>query len=558
MPVSDRPRSRLKYLLTAAIAAAVIFFAVAPPRPAPTPTSGPPDPRVLPGAYHIHTTRSDGGLDRDGVALAASRAGLKFAIFTDHGDGTRTPAAPEYLHGVLCIDAVEVSTNDGHYVALGIGQAPYPLGGDGDAVAEDVTRMGGFGIAAHPFSPRRELAWTDWAAPLDGIEWMNADSEWRDESRFALGRALLGYLIRPAGALASLLDRPVSTLAKWDQLAATRRVIALAAHDAHGGLGRENGGTSGRWLHAPSYEETFRSFSLRVKLPSEPVNDARQDAAILLSAIREGAVFTVVDAVAAPGSLDFHGSVGGVTIPMGAAVPPTAGKVRFSARADVPANASILLLRNGEVVAWRTGGALDHEAGEPGSYRVEVMVPQASGMPQMPWVLSNPIFWFRPGSGQPPPAGPSVSSPPLPDGDWRTEVSTGSRAAVAAGSSAVNFTYQLASGDPASQFAALVHDLRDQPAFSVIALRASASQPTRVSAQLRFAQDGQRRWRRSFYVDRTGREVRIPIARLRPADGPGEQPPSGRATSLLFVIDLTNAVPGARGGVTVSDVRLEK
>src|SRR4029453_12369210 len=103
-------------------------------------------------------------------------------------------------------------------------------------------RLGGFGIAAHPFSPRRELAWADWEVPVDGIEWMNADSEWRDEKRFTVGRALLGYLIRPAAALASLLDRPVSTLAKWDELASTRRVIALAGHDAHGGLGKENGG----------------------------------------------------------------------------------------------------------------------------------------------------------------------------------------------------------------------------------------------------------------------------------------------------------------------------
>ena len=135
MPVSDPRRSRLKYLLTAALVAAVVFFAAAPPRPARTPESQPADPRVLRGAYHIHTTRSDGALDRDAVALAASRAGLKFAIFTDHGDGTRVPAPPEYVHGVLCLDGVEVSTDDGHYVALGIGQTPYPLGGDGDGVA---------------------------------------------------------------------------------------------------------------------------------------------------------------------------------------------------------------------------------------------------------------------------------------------------------------------------------------------------------------------------------------------------------------------------------------
>jgi hypothetical protein len=558
MPASDRPRSRLKYLLTAALVAAVVVFAAAPPRPARTSVSEPPDPRILRGAYHIHTTRSDGSLDRDGVALAASRAGLNFAIFTDHGDGTLVPAPPEYLHGVLCIDGVEVSTDDGHYVALGIGQTPYPLGGDGDAVGEDVARMGGLGIAAHPFSPRQELAWTDWSAPLDGIEWVSADSEWRDEGRFALSRAVLGYLVRPAAALASLLDRPVSTLARWDQLAARSRVIALAAHDAHGGFGKENGGTSGRRLHVPSYETTFRSFSLRVKLSSAPSGDAGRDAALLLSAIRAGAVFTVVDAVASPGALDFHASAGDVTIVMGGTVPATVGRVRFSARVDVPPNASILLLRNGEVIAWREGGVLEHEAGEPGSYRVEVMVPQAPGIPQMPWVLSNPIFRFDSPPAAAPPLPAAAASSPLAIADWRTEISNGSSASVSVEKSDVRFTYELAPGNPASQFAALVHDLRDLQEFSAIAFKARAPHPMRVSTQLRFAQDGLRRWRRSFYVDQNERDVRIPIAELRPADGPGPQPSSSRATSLLLVIDLTNAVPGARGGLTVSEVRLER
>ena len=37
---------------------------------------------------------------------------MHFAIFTDHGDGTRPPQPPEYLHGVLCVDGVEVSSNN--------------------------------------------------------------------------------------------------------------------------------------------------------------------------------------------------------------------------------------------------------------------------------------------------------------------------------------------------------------------------------------------------------------------------------------------------------------
>ena len=149
---------------------------------------------------------------------------------------------------MLCIDAVEISTTGGHYVALGLGPAPYPLGGEAGAVVEDVARLGGFGFAAHPDSTRTELAWSDWTLPFDGIEWVNADSEWRNETRPRLARVVFDYLVRPGPALASILDRPVGNLAQWDALTATRQVSSIAGQDAHGGLGRsaEYRGTGNR------------------------------------------------------------------------------------------------------------------------------------------------------------------------------------------------------------------------------------------------------------------------------------------------------------------------
>ena len=59
------------------------------------------------------------------------RAGLKFIVVTDHGDATRAPDPPVYRDGVLCLDAVEISTAGGHYIALDMPKAPYPLGGRG-------------------------------------------------------------------------------------------------------------------------------------------------------------------------------------------------------------------------------------------------------------------------------------------------------------------------------------------------------------------------------------------------------------------------------------------
>ena len=108
--------------------------------------------RTVRGRLPRPQRHSDGaGGRRDAIAAAAARAGLRFVIFTDHGDGTRAPEAPRRTsHGVLCIDAVEISTNGGHYVALDMRPSTYPLGGEASAVVEDVRRLGGFGIAAHP------------------------------------------------------------------------------------------------------------------------------------------------------------------------------------------------------------------------------------------------------------------------------------------------------------------------------------------------------------------------------------------------------------------------
>ena len=133
------------------------------------------------GAIHVHTRRSDGSGTVDDVARAAARAGLNFVILTDHGDGTREPEQPVYRQGVLCIDAVEISTTGGHVIALAVPRTSYSLGGETRDVLEDIARLGGMSIAAHPSSSRPQLQWTDWNLKPDGLEWVNADSEWRDE-----------------------------------------------------------------------------------------------------------------------------------------------------------------------------------------------------------------------------------------------------------------------------------------------------------------------------------------------------------------------------------------
>ena len=136
-------------IAAALVMAVVIATVTALPPSRQTLPIGPAD-GTIPGIIHVHTVRSDGRGTPDEVAQAAARAGLKFVVFTDHGDATRQPDPPTYRSGVLCLDGVEISTTGGHYAAVGLGAAPYPLGGAPADVVDDVHRLGGFGIAAHP------------------------------------------------------------------------------------------------------------------------------------------------------------------------------------------------------------------------------------------------------------------------------------------------------------------------------------------------------------------------------------------------------------------------
>ena len=284
---------------TAAVLAAVVtyVFVTLPPRQIAVTTPLPKT--VALGAYHIHTTLSDGAGSPDDVARAAKRAGLSFAILTDHGDATRIPAAPHYVDGVLLIDAVEVSAVEGHVVALGLnGAAPYRLAGEARGIIEDIHRLGGFAIVAHPDSAKQELRWRppgpgastggrQGGAPnadligADGIEWMNADSEWRDESKSRLVNTVLHLPVRPAETFVTLFDRPAATMRRWDIATRRRPVVGLSAVDSHG-------------LVAGLYETTFRAFAQAVTLPAPLSGDAAADATAIISSIRGGRAFSVI------------------------------------------------------------------------------------------------------------------------------------------------------------------------------------------------------------------------------------------------------------------------
>jgi hypothetical protein len=556
-----------KILMAAAILAAAFLVAALPlPNPRAALPAATPDVPVALGSFHIHTNRSDGSGSPDDVAAAAARAGLNFIVLTDHGDGTRKPDGPQYRHGVLVIDGVELSTQNGHYIAVGLSQAPYPLRGDARDVVEDVRRLGGFGIVAHPDSSKSGLRWHGWSTDFDGMEWLNADTEWRDEEWQQLARGLTRYPFRPAETLAALLDRPDATLARWDRLTQQRPVVALAGADAHARAGWRDddvdGYRRGWFLRVPSYDASFRTFALRVLLDRPLSKNAQADAAQIVSSLRRGAVYSAIDAVGSPGVLDFSATANGRTIRQGEIFTETTASLTFSARVNAQGEGVIILRKDGRVLAQRPLPMLTHASAGEGTYRIEVHLSNAPGDPPIPWIVSNPIYVRPQGWGTPTrtTASPATITSSAQGGPWHVEKDAASAAQVAQKDSPkgpVQFTFRLGPGERTGKYAALGIGVgKGLTERTHVSMRAHASQPMRISVQARQPGSGHR-WQRSIYLDTTPRDIIVRFDDMRPIGSSATFDPAV-ADTLLFVVDTTNTAPGTSGSFTISDLRVER
>ena len=238
----------------------------------------------LSGIVHVHTTFSDGGGTPEEVIAAAQKAGVSFLIITDHNNqGARNAAG---YHGkLLVLVGTELSSEEGHIVALGIPDTLYRPPPYARDAMEDVEQLGGVSFAAHPMSPTPEFRWKRWDLPGSwGIEVLNGDSEWREAGGLNLFWTLCLYGLNHRYAMLTSMKSPDATLKKWDELLAKRDVPAIVGTDAHSRVPF----TRKISLRFPSYQSLFDLAQNHVLLQSPLTGNAGTDSRSIIDALHKG------------------------------------------------------------------------------------------------------------------------------------------------------------------------------------------------------------------------------------------------------------------------------
>ena len=330
-------------------------------------------------AVHVHSVHSDGTGTVDEIAAAAIRAGVDCVLITDH-DTTDARIEAMQVDGVLVGVGHEVSPARGsHLLAFGVEQPIRHLGRTTAATLADLHARGGVGFAAHPLSAGgwamgiagRATPYADLGLPIDGLEVWSLVTDTLERLRSPL--ALARFRHDPDAVLDALDGPPARNLARWDALAATRRMPGIGGLDAH------------VVAHAMAYETSFRLLRTHVLLEDDdPARPA--DAAAVVAALAAGNAYLARDSIADATGFAFATAAG---VPMGAEVALDDGPHVLTARSPRPAR--LTLLRDGVGVAEAEGDELSFAVTARGVYRIEARLPRKDALWPL-WVLSNHVY----------------------------------------------------------------------------------------------------------------------------------------------------------------------
>lgn len=481
------------------------------------------------GAFHVHSTMSDGLLSLDEIARAAKAARVSFVLLSDHGAPHPEAATLERtIDGVRFVGGSEVGTPEGHLIVSGAREIPrYHLPPYPPDAVDDVHEWGGIAIVTYPEDPVQQ--WKYWASDFapDGVEIINVTSYFRASSL----RQKLSW------ALFSLFNRyyyihgfepPRYALKRWDELLEHGRVNAFYANNAHGGFPL----TETRTVSVPSYETAFGYVGLGI--------DARyRDRP--MEAIRRGDFFAVVRAAGEPERFEIAQSEGEVRVALEA--------TRYRARVD--------LKRNGVVVASSERGTIRYPATERGVYRAEVYLLDHPLLgDDVPWILSNALFvGIEP--GQPTPremkCDTILEGDEVPLEELHVEKDEDSQAEVATnGDGDLRLSYVVSQSTPerVDRWVALaLRKKLDLSRYRGVYVEGSAPEPMRYWIEVRAGDDGHYA---SVKLDPKGEALAVPWDRFYPTVGDRRAVPLRDIDALFIEVNTSSSRTGFSSRLTLS------
>jgi hypothetical protein len=336
---------------------------------------------VITGVIHVHTTDSDGTKTHEEIADIAREVGLDFLIFADHMTLQALHDGREgFYDNVLALIGYEHNDTDdcNHYLIF-----------DNDEVfssnweaAEYVTAAAdkeAIGIMAHPDEIRgrdarfRSYPWTDWSVTrFDGIEVWNQMSEWMENLKFY---NQLQMLFSPRKFLKSPTNR---ILRKWDELSSKRKIVGIAAVDAHGFLYRAGPLKLTIFPYKVQFK-TLRSHLILQEPLSKDFNTAKKQ---VYDAIRDSRVFMSNYRWGDASQFSFSISNAEESVTIGGALKLDE---KTMAKISIPAKRKIKIIHNGNQIFESQSREIEFNLNETGTYRVEVYRGRKG------WIFSNHI-----------------------------------------------------------------------------------------------------------------------------------------------------------------------
>ena len=345
------------------------------------------------GAIHVHSKYSDGSGSVSEIMEAAQRCSLDFVILTDHNNiRARLDSVEKFWGRTLLIAGEEISTNAGHVLSIGAQRSHYaPELNDLSRLIQEIHSDSGFAFIAHPDHPRLR-----WKSPgffgADGMEIINADSEWRNDSPREVVDALIAELIGLPG-MNYLLNTPAKNMQRWDEELRNRRMVGIGSVDAHARI--KLGGE--RYIGFPSYQQMFGLLNTFVILDEKLSLEQQIARGQMVDALKRGRVFFALQSLGDATGFEFYGEYDGeIALPQDTLF--CEGDSTGALRVIVPTNENLAvhLYRNGSAAKIAHSSDSRFAIRESGIYRIVVFQERIQfpwfSRRLVPWIFSNPIF----------------------------------------------------------------------------------------------------------------------------------------------------------------------